>query len=138
MTTQNKKRGFQWLPTLLILWNVIDLVLHVAIGLAEPLRIAGNIVGIAAALIVLLGLAMPYAPHILGGAAIGAVILNTIHASQHGFAIPMLVFIGVAVFLLLRWAQVESLEANAESESADDRSYHRWWMALPAHPIWSR
>jgi hypothetical protein len=121
--TQNKKR-FQWLPALLILWNAIDLVLHVAMGMAEPLRISGNLVGIAAALVVWFGLAKPYAPHILGGSAVVVVVLNAIHASQNGSAIPMLLFIGVAVFLLLRWAQV------IHAKDADRRFYHRWWMAL--------
>src|SRR3990172_4075041 len=107
MKAENKNKRFQWLPTLLILWNLIDLVLHVAIDMAEPLRITGNLVGIAAALIVLLGIAKPYAPHILGGAAVVFVVVNAIHAAAHGFAIPMLVFIGFALFLLLRWAQVK-------------------------------
>jgi hypothetical protein len=130
--TDKKNKRFQWLPALLIIWNLIDLVLHVAIDMAEPLRITGNIVGIAAALIVLLGFAKSYAPHILGGAAVTVVALNALHASEHGFAIPMLVFIGVALFLLLRWAQVKSLEAYPESENAVGRFYHRWWMALLA------
>jgi hypothetical protein len=132
MKSENKKRKFQWLPTLIILWNIIDIVVHVAIGLAEPWRIAGNIVGIATALIVLFGLAKPYAPQILGGAAAMVVILNSIHSFEHGFAIPMLVFIGVALFLLLRWAQVKLAQANSESENADGRFYHRWWVAFLA------
>ncbi len=76
METQVTKRQFSWLATLLIGWNILDIVVHVAIGLAEPWRIAGNITGIAAALIVLFGLAKPYAPQILGGAAVGVVLLN--------------------------------------------------------------
>jgi hypothetical protein len=109
---------------------MFDLVLHVTIDMAEPLRIAGNTVGIAAALIVLLGNARAYAPHILAGAAAVVFVVNAIHASQHGFAIPMLVFIGVALFLLIRWAQLTLMEANPESEHADGRFYHRWWVAL--------
>ena len=92
MKTENTGRHIQWLPTLIIVWNMIDLVLHVAVDMAEPLRISGNIVGIAAALIVLLGYAKSYAPHILGLAAVVVVVLNTVHSSEHGFAIPMLVF----------------------------------------------
>jgi hypothetical protein len=130
LNTQNSDRKIQWLPILLIGWSMFDLVLHVAIDMAEPLRIAGNIVGIAAALIVLLGNARAYAPQILAGAAAVVVVVNAIHASQHGFAIPMLVFIGVALFLLIRWAQLTLMEANPESEHADGRFYLRWWVAL--------
>jgi hypothetical protein len=126
--TQNKKR-FQWLPALLILWNAIDLVLHVAIGMAEPLRISGNLVGIAAALIVWFGFAKPYAPHILGGAAVVVLAVSVVHALQHGVLVPSLVFIGVALFLLLRWAQV--LPAKGDEQ----RFYHRWWAALAAAVI---
>jgi hypothetical protein len=128
--SENKYRKFQWLPILLITWNLFDLVLHVAIDMAEPYRIAGNVVAIVAALIVLLANVKSYAPLILGGAAVVVVALNAFHASEHGFAIPMLVFIGVTLFLLLRWAQVKSLEANAESENEVGHFYHRWWMAI--------
>jgi hypothetical protein len=100
--------------------------------MAEPLRIAGNIVGIAAALIVWFGLAKPYAPHILGGAAAVVVVLNVFHAAGHGFFIPTLVFIGIALFLLLRWAQVKWSESSAEGEKPGAPFYLRWWMALIA------
>ena len=122
MKSENKK--LQWLPTLLILWNLIDIAVHIAVDMVEPLRVSGNIIGIAAAVIVLLGLAKPFAPHILGGAAAVVIILNVLHASEQGYAIPMLVFIGVALFLLLRWAQV------ILAKVADQRFYHRWWAAL--------
>lgn len=131
MNTENKGR-FQWLPALIILWNLIDIGVHVALNMAEPFRIAGNIVGIAAALIVWFGLAKPYAPHILVGAAAVVVVLNVIHAAEHGYFIPTLVFIGVALFLLLRWAQVKALEARTESENAVGCFYYRWWIALLA------
>ncbi|MBI5030781.1 MAG: phospholipase [Chloroflexi bacterium] len=124
MKTENKR--FQWLPTLIILWNIIDIVVHVSLNMAEPLRITGNIVGIAAALIVLLGIAKPYAPHILGGAAVVVVVVNAIHAAVHGFVIPMLVFVGFALFLLLRWTQV------ILAKGVDQNFYYRWWMALVA------
>jgi hypothetical protein len=58
MESTNKK--FQWFPALIILWNLIDIVVHVGLNMAEPWRIAGNIVGIAAALVVWFGLAKPY------------------------------------------------------------------------------
>ena len=129
MNSENKKRNVRWLPTVIMLWNLIDIIVHVAIGMAEPLRIGGNIVGIAAAGIVLLGLAKPYPPHMLGGAAAVVVLLDSIHAMGHGAAIPMLVFGAVNIFLLLRSAQVYL--------AMDDggRFYLRWWAALAAAVI---
>ena len=73
--------------------------------MAEPLRITGNIVGIAVARIVWFGLAMLFVPHILGSAAMLVVIFNVIHAARHGYFaaehayfITTLVFIGIALF----------------------------------------
>ncbi len=132
MKTKNKKRNIQWLPALIIVWNIFDIAVHVAVDMVEPLRVSGNMAGIVAALIVLLGYAKFYAPHILSGAAILIVVLNAVHASEHGFAIPMLVFIGVALFLLLRWAQVKLAEAYLVSNSGNAPFYHRWWTALLA------
>jgi hypothetical protein len=130
--TRSKAQEFQWLPTLIIAWNMIDLVLHVTIDMAEPLRIAGNVVAIAAALIVLLANVKSYAPYILGGAAIVVVVLNVIHAAGHGYFIPTLVFIGLALFLLLRWAQVKWSESSAAGDKPGAPFYLRWWMALIA------
>lgn len=132
MKTENTKRPFQWLPILLIAWNIFDIFVHVRADMVEPLRVTGNIVAIVAALIVWLGYAKLYAPHILSGAAILVVVLNAVHASEHGFAIPMLVFIGVALFLLLRWAQVKLAEAHLGSNSGNAPFYHRRWTALLA------
>ena len=109
-----------------------DIGLHVAVDMVEPLRITGNIVGIVATLIILLGIARSYALYILGFTGIAIVAVNTLFSSENGFAILMLVFIGVSLFLLLRWAQIKSAEANSEGENASGRFYHRWWVALPA------
>ena len=77
-------RNFQWLPTLIIVWNSIDIAVHVAVDMVEPLRVSGNIIGIAAAIIVWMGLANKYAPHILSGAAVLTIILNTICDTSTG------------------------------------------------------
>jgi hypothetical protein len=47
--------------------------------MAEPWRIAGNIVGIAATLIVLFGVAKSYEWQTMSGAAVAVVVLNMIH-----------------------------------------------------------
>jgi hypothetical protein len=132
-STQSDDRQPKWLPILLIVWNLIDIVVHVAVDMAEVYRISGNIVCLAAALIVLLGLAKSYAPHVLGAAAVLVVLLNTIHVSVHGAGgAPMFVFIGVSLFLLLRWAQIRSAEPSSASPDADGPFHQRGWAALLA------
>jgi hypothetical protein len=126
MEAQNPNRRIQWSPILLIAWNLFDLILHVAIDMAEPLRIAGNVVAIVAALIVLLANVESAAPYILGGAAVVVLAVNVVHALQHGALLPSLVFIGVTLFLLLRWAQVLLAEDDDQPVSL------RWWIALLA------
>lgn len=119
----------QWFPTLLILWNILDIVVHVALDMAEPWRIAGNIVGIAATLIVLLGVAKPYAWQILSGTAVAVVVLNVIHSVLHGWLVPSFVFIGISLILLLLWAQNLYREANIDGKNP---LYLRWWAAIGA------
>jgi hypothetical protein len=132
MNTESKSQRFLWLPTLLIIWNLIDIAVHFAFNLAEPWRIAGNIVGIVAALIVLLGVAKPYARQILSGAAIVVVVLNVIHSMLHGWLIPSFIFIGVSLILLLLWAQDQYRKANVERGDAQNPIYLRWWAAIGA------
>lgn len=104
MDTVNKHRNYLWFPTLLIVWNLIDIAVHVATNLIEPLRVAGNIVGLVAALLVAFGVAKRYTPHILGGAAILVIVFNAIHSVLSGWLAPSFLFIGVSLLLLLLWA----------------------------------
>jgi hypothetical protein len=94
-----------WLPILLVVWNIFDAGVHVAIDKAEPLRIAGNVIAIAAAYFVARNHVKTGSVRLLVGVAFAVVVLNSIHISLHGSAIPMFVFIGVAVALLLVWAK---------------------------------
>ncbi|MEO0565719.1 MAG: hypothetical protein AAF125_26665, partial [Chloroflexota bacterium] len=132
METQQPKRQFPWFATLLIVWNILDIIVHVAIDLAEPWRIAGNVVGIAAALIVLFGIAKPFAPHLLGVAAVVVVVLNMVHSVLHGWLAPSFIFIGVSLILQLLWAQNIYRRANTEGDPAQNSVYTRWWAALSA------
>ena len=126
-----KNTNIRWLPILLIAWNVFDAGFHIAIDFIEPVRITGNIIGVVAAIIVLLGLAKSYAPHLLGLGAAVIVILNSTQPPFSGFVeIIVLTFIGVSVFLLLRWAQVKYVEADLGSDHTDAPIYLRGWGAL--------
>ncbi len=128
METENNDQTFQMLPTLLIVWNLFDIGLHVAINLVEPLRIAGNIAALIAAAIVLLGLARGYAPYVLGLGALLVVGFNLWESILHGFFWPSLIFIGVSLFLLVRWAQVEWSKANSAETTP---IYLQPWVAIP-------
>ena len=132
MATQNTNRKIQWLPILLIIWNIIDIAVHVAVDMVEPLRISGNVIGLIAAGVVLLGLVSSYQPAILVLATVLIVILSTVHSALHGFVIPMLVFVGGSVFLLLRLAQVKIVKKNSASEGTKSLLYKRWWVTVLA------
>ena len=121
METENTNRKFQWLPILLIAWNLFDIFVHVRADMVEPLRVTGNVVGIVAGLIVLFGVAKAAAPQILGGSATAVFILNTFHSFQHGWGPAMLAFVGLTLFMLLRLWQMQSSGTEV---------YHRWWVAL--------
>lgn len=127
-----EKRKIQWFPTLLILWNIIDIAVHVALDLAEPWRIAGNIVGIIAALVVVFGVAKPYAWQILSGTAVAVVVVNVIHSILHGWFTASFIFIGVSLILLLLWAQKLYRETNAGGVNP---AYLRWWAAIGATAV---
>ncbi len=126
----HKDRKIPWLPILLIAWNIFDIVVHVRADQVESLRVTGNIVGIAAALIVLLRFAKSYAPYVLGLAAAAVVVLNALFASENGFGNAMLVLIGGSLFMLLRWGQMKLMEAVLQSGNTGTRLYQRWWIAL--------
>ena len=132
MKTANTSRKIQWLPILLIVWNILDIVVHVVLNLAEPLRIAGNVAALVAAVVVLLGLARAYAPHLLGLAAALVVGFNLWQSVLHGFFWPSLIFIGVSLYLLVRWIQAEVAKANAaKSDNAATPFPLRSWVAIP-------
>ncbi|MEO1165782.1 MAG: phospholipase [Chloroflexota bacterium] len=128
MTTQNTSRNIQWIPILLIVWNLLDIAVHIAVDMVEPLRITGNIVGLIAAVIVLMGLVKSYQPIMLALATVSVVLLNTIESALHGYLIPMLIFVGVSVILLTLMTQKAIAETHTEQERA---VYLRWWMAIP-------
>ena len=98
------------IPVVLVGWNMFDAILHIAIDMAEPLRIAGNTIAILVAISILLGAPKKLSFPLLLVAFISTVALNTFHVSENDFAIPMLIFIGLSLYLLLRWAQIFKIE----------------------------
>lgn len=124
------------LSTCIIVWNLIDIGIHYAVHIIEPMRIAGNLIGIVAALLALLGAARSMVPAMLGIAVLGVVAVNSAHPLFWGAEVPVAIFIGVSLVMLLRLAQISHLVAVSRANPPRDRSRRAWWLqrwsTLPA------
>ena len=118
------------IPAVLIGWNMFDAILHIAIDMAEPMRIAGNTIAILVAISILLGAPKKLSFPLLLVAFISTVALNTFHVSENDFAIPMLIFIGLSLYLLLRWAQIFKIEDLKIRESEKQKYFYKRWFAV--------
>lgn len=118
------------IPAVLIGWNMFDAILHIAIDMAEPLRIAGNTIAILVAISILLGAPKKLSFPLLLVAFISTIALNTFHVSENDFAIPMLIFIGLSLYLLLRWAQIFKIEDLKIRESEKQKYFYKRWFAV--------
>ncbi len=118
------------IPVVLIGWNMFDAILHIAIDMAEPLRITGNIIAVLAAITILLGAPKKLSFPLLLVAFISTVALNTFHVIENDFAIPMLVFIGLSLYLILRLAQISKIEDLKIKESEKQKYFHKRWFAV--------
>ncbi|MCH1415594.1 MAG: hypothetical protein L7T98_03745, partial [Candidatus Actinomarina sp.] len=118
------------IPAVLIGWNIFDALLHVAIDMAEPLRITGNIIAILVAVAILIGAPKKLSSSLLLAAFISIVALNIVHVSEHDFAIPMLIFIGLSLYLLFRWAQILKIEDLKTREPKKQKYFHKRWFAV--------
>ena len=118
------------IPVVLVGWNMFDAILHIAIDMAEPMRIAGNTIAILVAITILLGAPKKLSFPLLLVAFISTVALNTVHVSENSFAIPMLVFIGLSLYLLLRLAQISKIEDLKIRESEKQKYFHKRWFAV--------
>ena len=118
------------IPAVLVGWNMFDALLHVAIDMAEPLRITGNVIAVLVAVAILLGAPKKLSFSLLLAAFISTVALNTVHVSENDFAIPMLIFIGLSLYLLLRWAQIFKIEDLKIRETKKQKYFHKRWFAV--------
>ena len=116
------------IPAVLIGWNMFDALLHIAIDMAEPLRITGNAIAILVTIAVLFGAPKKLSFTLLLFAFISTVALNTVHVSENDFAIPMLIFIGLSLYLLLRWAQIIKIEDLKIRESKKKNYFYKRWF----------
>ena len=118
------------IPAVLVGWNMFDALLHIAIDMAEPLRITGNIIAVLVAVAILQGAPKKLSFPLLLVAFISTVALNTFHVSENDFAIPMLIFIGLSLYLLLRWAQIFKIEDLKIRESEKQKYFYKRWFAV--------
>ena len=118
------------IPAVLVGWNMFDALLHIAIDMAEPLRITGNIISVLVAVAILQGAPKKLSFTLLLIAFISTVALNTVHVSENDFAIPMLIFVGLSLYLLLRWAQIFKIEDLKIRESKKQKYFHKRWFAV--------
>ena len=118
------------IPAVLVGWNMFDALLHIAIDMAEPLRITGNVIAVLVAVAILLGAPKKLSFSLLLAAFISTVALNTVHVSENDFAIPMLIFIGLSLYLLLRWAQIFKIEDLKIRESEKQKYFYKRWFAV--------
>ena len=118
------------IPAVLVGWNIFDALLHVAIDMAEPLRITGNIIAIFVAVAILIGAPKKLSSSLLLAAFISIVALNSVHVSEQDFAIPMLIFIGLSLYLLLRWTQILKIEDLKIREPKKQNYFHKRWFAV--------
>lgn len=94
---------FIMLLCLSIVLNMFDVVLHIALNQAEPLRITGNVLIIISSCVALLG----HANLILVGGLIFYLILNGIFIGLDGIGSAGIVFISLTTILTLTslWLQ---------------------------------
>ncbi len=96
----------------LVVWNVIDIGVHVAVDEVEFLRVTANVVLIAVAIAVLVGRAGRHPAHPLVPALVACAALNLVVLIDKGPAVPMITF--VVVSILLTAAAVERLRPAPE------------------------
>jgi len=118
------------LSILLIIWSIFDARVHIVIGMAEALRITGNILSIAVAVYLLFKKTNKYSPYALFSLVILLTILNSIHSSLHGYMIPMLVFVGVALLLVLILLKEELLESKLIDKYPWVTYGRKWWFIV--------
>ena len=126
----NKVINANRIPVFLVGWNLFDTILHIAIDRAEPLRITANMIPILVSVAILLGASKKLSFSLLLVSFISTVTLNVVHVSEHDFAIPMLIFIGLSLYLLLRWAQILKIKDFELSESNEQKYFHKRWFAV--------
>ncbi len=96
----------------LAIWNVFDIVLHVAADEVEVLRVSANLILIAVAAAILVGKGGDHPAHPLVPALAGFIVLNLIVVIDKGPAVPMIILIVVSI--LLTGASIRRLRPPVE------------------------
>lgn len=96
----------------LITWNVLDIVVHIAVDEVEVLRVTANAILIAVASAVLLGRGGAHPAHPFVLALVAFIVLNVIVMIEKGPAVPMVVLIVGSVALTV--AAIQRLRPPVE------------------------
>jgi len=83
----------------LVVWNLFDIVLHIAVDEVEVLRVSANLILIAVAAAILLGRGGAHPSHPLVPAMAAFLVLNLIVMIDKGPAVPMITLIVGSVLL---------------------------------------
>lgn len=83
----------------LVIWNVLDIALHVAVDEVEVLRVSANLILIAVAVAILVDKGGAHPAHPLVPALAGFIVLNLIVVIDKGPAVPMTILIAVSILL---------------------------------------
>ena len=83
----------------LVVWNLVDIVLHIAVDEVEVLRVSANLILIAIAAAILLGRGGAHPAHPLVPALAAFLVLNLIVMIDKGPAAPMILLIIGSVVL---------------------------------------
>lgn len=117
------------IPKILISWNLFDAILHIAVDMAEVYRISGNVVAILVAVVLSQGLAKRFTSPMLYSAVLATIALNSVHLTKHDLVALMLLFVGVSVYCLLRWAQIIAIN---EKVSLLKDTLQKTWFTISA------
>ena len=98
------------IPAVLIGWNIFDALLHVAIDMAEPLRITGNIIAILVAVAILIGAPKKLSSSLLLAAFISIVAMLNYLLGFVGTSIDQILGL---IFQPLAWAMGVPWEESA-------------------------
>lgn len=107
MKTQNTVRQFQWLPAVIALVQVIDILIHVGNDMIEPIRILSNVFILVWLGIVLSGRFNQIPWRVASGFVGVYLLLNVVFVATEGFINPangqfrtvLFVLVGVTVVL---------------------------------------
>ena len=113
----------------LIVWNIFDILFHVMNYMIEPYRITGNIIGVIVSITSLIKYIGNYRKYISIIGFISIIIVNSLHAPIWGAEIPVAIFIGISLFLIVKLSQIQ-FGANVKKTKNQKSIIYSTWFAI--------